>query len=369
MRQVLLFPPFKLGFINNLLLQGLQLVQQISSDSVLKGAEKNSREIEFTPGHIKLGESYKADPGTAGSTTLLLQISFPCLLFSSVPTESPTCLTLGGGTNATQAPQIDYTENIFFPFIQRHFNIQATLEVRKRGYFPRGGGEVLVSVIPLTSSLPAVTLTSRGAVTRIRGKSYTAGTLPPRLAKMMAFEAARILVEAGYDSSLIDIQEVTESPEKVVGSGSGIVLWAETEGGCVIGGSATGAKGTDTRITAKQAAGELLRNLEHGGCVDEYLQVCVSTGASEYALILRQYLQDQIIIFLALTEGDSTIECGPLTLHTKLVFRTLLQNAGLLTVLLWAELPSGLRKRSLGPSSTYPNRKATAKLISSAARV
>jgi len=83
------------------------------------------------------------------------------------------------------------------------------------------------------------------------------------------------------------------------GSGSGIVLWAETDTGCILGGSGLGSKGTDAATVGRDAADELIKAIEGGGCVDEYLQ-------------------DQIIIFLALAKGRSTVKTGlPLTLHTQ----------------------------------------------------
>jgi RNA 3'-terminal phosphate cyclase (ATP) len=81
------------------------------------------------------------------------------------------------------------------------------------------------------------------------------------------------LVSAGFNPDIIDIAALREKGENVVGYGSGIMLWAETTGGCVLGGSAVGKRGLDPADVGEAAANELLRNLDHGGCVDEYLQV------------------------------------------------------------------------------------------------
>lgn len=88
----------------------------------------------------------------------------------------------------------------------------------------------------------------------------------------MAHAATAQLIASGYHRGLIDIRPGHEN-DKDAGNGSGIILWAETEGSCVIAGSAIGSKGIDAGQTGKDAAMELVRNLEHGGCVDEYLQV------------------------------------------------------------------------------------------------
>lgn len=238
--------------------------------------------MDFRPGAINLPGNFSADPGTAGSITLLLQVSLPCLLFSSA-TSSPSTLSLRGGTNATQAPQIDYTQNLFLPFLRKHFGLDLLLDVRKRGYFPKGGGSVFCSVPPVRGPLPAVTLTTRGAVTSIRGYAHVGG-LPAHMARTMGEVATAHLMSAGVSPGLIDIAAVREKNEDVVGHGAGVVLWAETEGGYVLGGSTVSSKGLDLADVGEAAARELVRNLEHGGCVDEYLQVsflCLVAGHYE----------------------------------------------------------------------------------------
>jgi RNA 3'-terminal phosphate cyclase len=88
------------GFILRSLIKGigLQLVAGIAS-GILDGVQTGSSKISFLPGQIELGE-YISDPGTAGSTTLLLQISLPCLIFApnGENDNAPSILTLRGGT-------------------------------------------------------------------------------------------------------------------------------------------------------------------------------------------------------------------------------------------------------------------------------
>ncbi|KAI0781224.1 RNA 3'-terminal phosphate cyclase [Trametes elegans] len=275
---------------------GLQLAAEICS-AHLQGCDTGSRSILFCPlTKPEVSKCYTADPGTAGSIALMLQISLPCLLFSSTPAP-PSGLILRGGTNATQAPQIDYTEHVFLPFLRAHFGLQPTLNIVKRGYYPKGGGEVHVSIPPVRGPLPAVTLTERGGVRAVRGRSYVAG-LPKSLAESMRAAAIQVLVECGVAEGAISVAAVREKPSDAVGSGSGIVLWAETDGGCVVAGSALGRKGIEPARVGREAAIELASNLANGGCMDEYMQ-------------------DQMIIFLALAEGKSRVKTGPLTLHTR----------------------------------------------------
>lgn len=240
-----------------------------------EGVEKNSTVLTFIPERRTLCSQYTVDSGTAGSTALLLQISLPCLLFA-LPTESnseekTSYLTLRGGTNASAAPQIDYTQHVFLPFLRSYFGIDVSLDIRRRGYWPKGGGEVVATVLGVSHAISPLNLTTRGAVTSIRGKAFVAGTLPISIAELMTQAATSTLVASGIDKGMIDIEVFKDSD--AIGNGSGIVLWAHTAGGCFIGGSAVGVKGTNATSTGRQAGEELARNLFHGACVDEYLQV------------------------------------------------------------------------------------------------
>lgn len=149
----------------------------------------------------------------------------------------------------------------------------------------------------ISRPLPPVILTERGQVNVIRGCARVGG-LPLWIAQRMMSGAHRALLESGIASTDISLVAVRERDEDVVGAGGGILLWAETDSGCLIGGSAVSTREKKPEMVGEEAARELLRNLNHEGCVDEYLQ-------------------DQIIIFLALAKGTSIVKAGPLTDHTR----------------------------------------------------
>lgn len=46
-----------------------------------------------------------------------------------------------------------------------------------RGYYPKGGGEVVATVNPVKELQP-VTMTERGTITKIYGRAFVAGVLP-----------------------------------------------------------------------------------------------------------------------------------------------------------------------------------------------
>ncbi|KZT62757.1 RNA 3'-terminal phosphate cyclase [Calocera cornea HHB12733] len=274
---------------------GLILVSHISRGSNLEHAVIKSESITFHPGITAAGH-YMADPQTAGSTTLLLQISLPCLL--CLPPDSHSTLTLRGGTNAAQAPQVDYVQRVFLRFLRQHFGLDVRVDIKRRGYWPKGGGELHVSVPAIQRKLPSISLKDRGKVVSVSGIAYIAGALPQHLVYELRTAALDHLRADDYLTSVSDISVNILKDQDCLGSGMGIILTATTDTGCVLAGSALGVKGKGPKEVGEEAARELGRNLREGGCVDEFMQ-------------------DQMIIFLALADGRSTVRTGPLTLHTR----------------------------------------------------
>lgn len=269
-------------------LSGLELLRDMS-EGTLDGAVIGSTDISLSPGQLK-GGNHIADTQTAGSVTLLMQVALPCCVFS----QNPSVLTLKGGTNAEMAPQIDYTIKVFKPIVER-FGVNVDCDLKMRGYYPKGGGEVILRVNPVKELTP-FNMIERGNITKIYGRAFVAGVLPFKLAKDMSSAAVRTIRKEIKDL-YINIQALQEK-DQACGNGNGIIIIAESSTGCVFAGSALGKKGVYADKVGIEAAEMLLRNIRHNGCVDEFLQ-------------------DQLIIYMALAKGVSRMRTGPLTLHTQ----------------------------------------------------
>jgi len=165
-----------------------------------------------------------------------------------------------------------------------------------RGYYPKGGGEVHVGIKPIKQLRP-VEILEFGHLIRITGRAFVAGVLPYKIAQRMAQEASK-MIKQRYPDVPVNIQAVQEQANAAVGTGTGILVMAESSTGCRIGGSALGKKGLAAEQVASKAVDDMIRNLDAGGCVDEHLQ-------------------DQLVIFMALAKGTSRIRSGPITMHTK----------------------------------------------------
>lgn len=301
-------------------LTGMRLAADICGGH-LRGDAIGSTEVGYEPPSsrekaseiskgVKDGEgdrTFVGDTGTAGSICLLLQTALPCALFAAVRSFPPSAvdLELRGGTNASMAPQVDYLTDVFLPAATEGFGLPPIdIHVERRGYFPRGGGIVRARIPPMTEKMRPIRLVERGRVADIRIRAFHAGKVPRWVAQKMADAAVKTLrieawgdADAALPSDFRPKVEVVED-KSAVGSGSGLILVARTGTGCLLAGSALGRPKVRAEKTGEEAARELASALKAGGCVDEWLQ-------------------DQLVLFMALAGGESEVLTGCLTLHTQ----------------------------------------------------
>jgi len=200
-----------------------------------------------------------------------------------------------GGTNVDFSPPIDYLLKVFSP-TANHFGIQFDCKLIRRGFYPKGGGEVCLSTSPLRT-LKCIVLDKPHTVQKIEGTSFVSGTIPVHVAQTICDSATRKLASS-YGQIPVCINVLKENPQHSFGNGVALMLTGETVDGHIVGGSALGNPRTPAAKVGETAANELIDSISRSICID-------------------QYLQDQLIIFMALAEGTSRILVGPLTLHTK----------------------------------------------------
>ena len=122
-------------------LTAIKILQKVANARVI-GAEIGSTELKFTPGNIENLELVE-DVGTAGSISLILQVLIPVVAIS----QKKLNLTIKGGTDVLWSPSIDYTQHVLRDAFSR-MGIEFSLELSKRGYYPKGGGEINLQVYP-----------------------------------------------------------------------------------------------------------------------------------------------------------------------------------------------------------------------------
>jgi RNA 3'-terminal phosphate cyclase (ATP) len=133
-------------------LTAIKILQKIANAKVI-GAKLGSTELKFIPGNIESLELVE-DIGTAGSISLILQVLIPVVAIS----QKKLNLTIKGGTDVLWSPSIDYTQHILKEAYSR-MGIEFSLDLRKRGYYPKGGGEINLLVYP--SSVKSISFLER----------------------------------------------------------------------------------------------------------------------------------------------------------------------------------------------------------------
>ena len=106
----------------------------------LEGAYKGSERVSFHPGNIE-ARDMELDIGTAGSISLVLQAILPVLARA----HGESNIRIRGGTDVKWSPPVDHLRNTLLP-IYKDFGIECELDVLKRGYYPKGGGEVHIGI-------------------------------------------------------------------------------------------------------------------------------------------------------------------------------------------------------------------------------
>jgi len=276
-------------------LNAVKAVERLSSGRT-EGLELRSTRLKFSPGP-ELGPGHTKPPGgfegeieigigTAGSITLLLQALIPVALFS----RNETKVRIIGGTDVKWSPPIDFYRHLFIKAL-REMGCEIYLKTEQRGYYPKGGGLVEISLIPVDHLRGFLLLSSEAARESIvKGVSHSSG-LPRHVAERQARAAEKVLRDNGYEAA-IEVEFVAENGAKWR-RGSGITLWCGYKSG-----SALGERGKRAEFVGEEAARMILKELESASTVD-------------------LHLADQLVPYLALSNEKSEMIVRKMTKHLE----------------------------------------------------
>ena len=133
-------------------LTAIKILQKIVNAEVI-GAKIGSTELKFIPNNIESLQLVE-DVGTAGSISLILQVLIPVIAVSQKKLD----LKIKGGTDVLWSPSFDYTQHVLREGFSR-MGIEFSLELCKRGYYPKGGGEIDLHV--KSSKIRSIILTKK----------------------------------------------------------------------------------------------------------------------------------------------------------------------------------------------------------------
>jgi RNA 3'-terminal phosphate cyclase (ATP) len=244
----------------------------------LAGAEVGSQELTFRPrsarpGHYLFDVAEKT--GSAGSVTLIAQALIPPLLWAA----GPSTLALKGGTHVPWSPPAHYLQYVFIPVLAQ-MGAKVDLVLERWGWYPRGGGEIKVTVTP------ARALSGADWRTPAPGGAFRAMSATSRLPEHVGRRQAQRLKERLGQGFPVELVAATG-----LDPGSLVLLW-----GPGAGFDALGARGKPAERVADEVA-------------DAYLAYR-QTGAA-----LDPHLADQLALYLARARGPSTFTASQVTSH------------------------------------------------------
>ena len=252
----------------------------------ITGATLGSRELWFTPSEIEGGE-LRAVIGTAGSIPMLLLTVLPICAYARKPVHLHV---VKGGTDVRNAPTTNYLKHVLLSMLTR-MGLKASLSIRRYGYYPKGMGEVVLEVDQYPKLKP-MKLEDFGNLQTISGVSVCTFLADRRVAERQATAASERIKSAGFHAD-IEIVNDTSNP---IQKGSSLVLWAETDAGALLGGDSIGELGKPSEKVGRDAADNLLKELESKATVDSHLA-------------------DMLVPYVALAQGNSVYLSRLVTEH------------------------------------------------------
>ncbi len=253
----------------------------------LQGASVGSKAFDFEPsGRIDGGE-YFFDLG-AGSATLVAYTVLPVAAFA----DGPSIFRIRGGTFQDFAPSAYHFKYALLTLLRR-MGLRAELEVLRPGYVPTGGGLIELRVWPVEGPLKPLSLPDPGRVVRIWGLAVSSHLRARRVSDRMATRCRDRLKAAGLNPEVEVIYDETAAQ-----AGAGLVVFAETDTGCIFGADRSGELRRSSEEVGDYVAETLLADLRSGATVD-------------------RHLADQLVLFGALAEGETCYIAPQVTDHLE----------------------------------------------------
>lgn len=253
----------------------------------MRGDEFGSTELEFAPGPLVVEDltvDVAGERGSAGAVTLVAQTVLPIMLFAPRPVR----VVLRGGTHVPFSPVYEYLERVLLPLI-RGLGYEAESRLNRYGFYPTGGGEIVLQTRPAAASRPEeFSLSVPGRLRELRVVSAVS-RLPAGIAERQRQRLVSRLAGLPVRS---EVREVTAGCP-----GTYIFLEAEYEH-IRAGFSALGKKGKPAEAVADE--------------VYEQFHAHDATGCA-----LDPHLADQCLIYLALAKVPFCFTTSRVTDHLQ----------------------------------------------------
>lgn len=183
---------------------------------------------------------------------------FQACLLSLVETKDVITIRLTGGTDVKWSPSWDYFSHVFLPIIQK-MGVSVRAKLIRRGYYPKGGGEAILTVQPCEAIRPLL-LDVQQDFSEVNGIVHLAN-IPEHVGKRMKHAAIKTLVQKNLKVSL-QVEKTTS-----FSAGTGITLWAQTDD-AVLGKTGLGERGVPAEKVGESVATALIQEIVSGATID-----------------------------------------------------------------------------------------------------
>jgi len=221
----------------------------------ISGFEIGSLKLTFKPRAIKPGV-YKFDVGTAGSVTLIFQACILALLNS----KEKISIRLTGGTDVKWSPSWDYFQNVFLPII-KNMGVKVYPKLILRGYYPKGGGEALITINPCDKVKP-LALSFEPEYKKIYG-NINITNLPDHIGTRIKHTIAKTFLKNNFLTSINDEKSTSLSP------GVSVTLWSEYKN-AAIGSAILGEKSIPSEEVGQTVTNNLLQEIQSYSTLDVF---------------------------------------------------------------------------------------------------
>ena len=262
-------------------------------DNLNVGAER----IRFIPKPDKYeGGELKIDTGTAGSIPMILQTIIPAVALSG----KSLSVQITGGTDVKMSPTTDYLRFIVHN-AYKTIGINFSLNILKRGYYPKGGGIIQADIGPCKNVSSFDLLNRRNVEPKI---ASVCCNLPINVAERQISSALVRLERHGVRCSVYSC-----SHESSLSPGGSILVYSDSDFGPFIGGDSVGARDKSGEKVGEEAAQNFFESYDANIPID-------------------RFLADMLVIPLSLTKGKSRYRIGKVTEHLKTNLHVVSQIVG-----------------------------------------
>ena len=204
--------------------------------------------------------------------------------------------------------------------LKQLIDIDITIECQQRGFFPKGGGRVTLTTNRISECIPAFQLTKRGRVKSLYGQVVVGGRGYKMECGELVAEGAAQELRAFFGKNIdLNIEVLPKDKVDSYSSGMGITVVAETTTGCLFGGSALQGppKGENSKKRGKRKQQQQQQEVDYYGIGRNAARELITDWQSTKGGCTDRWLQDQLILFMALAKGKSKMATCALELHTE----------------------------------------------------